>query len=434
MQYSELAIAWESRRLGDKRALHRLKFEMEDALSAYAILFPDREDTITETMAILKVATELETPVEILRELLTGSVSQLLASESSDIEQSMLTLDEVLRLRKAILKDFSFIPTSKQLSEPEARLFWSTMIRDRSIITKSGFLTLIGSQLDIKADVVRGSRAYLSDEEIIECMFNNMTRLFKPGEWHQSPRVALRKRPLYPWSKQRVTGLDEYNGALYQEIPMSGVTVMMQEDSAIVERTKTGTVVDVIYPEQPELELQDRLARYHDSTDNAEIAWPTPIPSWHALMKVNDEHSVRFPNVKAYNPVDEGGYVLIRNHHIHNLRLAAYKQEKDGSMTLRLQTLDGFDDYIDSCVCPVYEPNEQSSIMFHLDRLMPNRIKGESDWSEVPIEQCVVVSVSSPFVDRDTNMLSTPSYVGLREGMGIEHVVQYVDLVGGASG
>ena len=190
MQYAEFAIAWESRRLGDKRALHRLKFEMEDALSAYAILFPDREDTITETMAILKVATELETPVEILRELLTGSVSQLLASESSDIEQSMLTLDEVLRLRKAILKDFSFIPTSKQLSEPEARLFWSTMMRDRSIITKSGFLTLIGSQLDIKADVVRGSRAYLSDEEIIECMFNNMTRLFKPGEWHQSPRVA----------------------------------------------------------------------------------------------------------------------------------------------------------------------------------------------------------------------------------------------------
>lgn len=46
----------------------------------------------------------------------------------------------------------------------------------------------------------------------------------------------------------------------------------------------------------------------------------------------------------------------------------------------------------------------------------------------------MVVSVSSPFVDRDTNMLSTPSYVGLREGMGIEHVVQYVDLVGGASG
>tara|TARA_R100001126_G_C4738719_1_gene107380 strand:- start:286 stop:504 length:219 start_codon:yes stop_codon:yes gene_type:complete len=72
--------------------------------------------------------------------------------------------------------------------------------------------------------------------------------------------------------------------------------------------------------------------------------------------------------------------------------------------------------------------------MFHLDRLMPNRTKGESEWSEVPIEQCVVVSVSSPFVDRDTNMLSTPSYVGLRDGMGIEHVVQYVDLVGGASG
>ena len=161
MLFCDLAIAWESRRLGDKRALHRLKFEMEDALSAYAILFPDKEDTFTETMVILKVATELETPVEILRELLTGSVSQLLASESSDASQSRFTLDEMLRLRKAILKDFAFLSTSKQLSEPEARLFWSTLVRDRAIITRGGFLTLLGSQLEIKADVIRGSRAYL---------------------------------------------------------------------------------------------------------------------------------------------------------------------------------------------------------------------------------------------------------------------------------
>ena len=56
MQYAEFALAWESRRLGDKRAMHRLKMGMEDALSAYAILFPDKSDTMTETNAILKVA------------------------------------------------------------------------------------------------------------------------------------------------------------------------------------------------------------------------------------------------------------------------------------------------------------------------------------------------------------------------------------------
>jgi len=45
-----------------------------------------------------------------------------------------------------------------------------------------------------------------------------------------------------------------------------------------------------------------------------------------------------------------------------------------------------------------------------------------------------VVSVSSPFIDRTTNMLSTPSYMSLRDGMGMEDVTQYVDLIGGSLG
>ena len=433
MQYAEFALAWESRRLGDKRALHRMAFGMEDALSAYALLFPDKQDTLTETMAILKVATELETPVEILRELLTGSVSQLLASESSDAPQSRLSLDDVLRLRMAILKDFAFLTTSKQLSEPEARLFWSTLVRDRAIITRGGFLTLLGSQLDIKADVIRGSRAYLSDEDIIECMYNNPERLFNPTEWHHSPRVALKKRPLYSWNKQRVSGLDDYNGALYQEIPMNGVTELIMESDVILEMARDGTIVDAIYPSHPDLELQDRLAMCHDSRD-AQIAWPVPIPSWHALMRIDDNHSVRFPNTSAYDPSEEGGYLLVRDHHIHNLRLDSYKQESDGSMMLRLQAMDGYDDYVDACLCKVHEPSDKTSIMFHLDRLMPDRTKVEADWVVVPIDHCVVVSVSSPFIDRTTNMLSTPSYMSLRDGMGMEDVTQYVDLIGGSLG
>ena len=143
MQYAEFALAWESRRLVDKRAMHRLKMGMEDALSAYAILFPDKADPMTETNAILKVAQELETPIQILRELITDSVSQLLSSESSETNQSNFSLDEVLRLRSATLQNFAFIPLTKQLSEPEARLFWSTLVRERSIITRGGFLSLV---------------------------------------------------------------------------------------------------------------------------------------------------------------------------------------------------------------------------------------------------------------------------------------------------
>lgn len=429
MQYAEFALAWESRRLGDKRAMHRLKMGMEDALSAYAILFPDKSDTMTETNAMLKVAQELETPIQILRELITDSVSQLLSSESSETNQSNFSLDEVLRLRSATLQNFAFIPLTKQLSEPEARLFWSTLVRERSIITRGGFLSLVGAQLDIKAEVVRASRSYLSDEDLIASMYEEPDRLYNPSEWYSSPRVALRKRALYPWNKQRVTGLDEYNNALYQEIPLSGVTEVSMVGDVIVERTKGGTVVDAIYPSEPELNLQDRLAKYQNAND-AEIAWPVPIPSWHALMKIDEGHSVRFPNTKPFDPAEEAGYMLIRSQHIHNLRLDSYKQES-GVMTLRLQALDGLDDYIDACVCPVYEPSEQTSITFHLERLIENGEKRETKWVDIPLEQCVVISVSSPFIDRETNMLTSPSYMGLRDGMGIEDVTQYVDLLGG---
>lgn len=431
MQYAEFALAWESRRLGDKRALHRIEFGMEDALSAYSILFPDKTDTITETNAILRVAQELETPIQILRELITDSVSQLLSSESSETNQSNFSLDEVLRLRKATLENFAFISLTKQLSEPEARLFWSTLIRERSIITRGGFLSLVGAQLNIKAEVVRASRSYLSDEDLIASMYEEPDRLFNPSEWYSSPRVALRKRPLYPWNKQRVTGLDEYNNALYQEIPLSGMTeiLMLEDKHVIIERTKNGTIIDAIFPDEPELNLQDRLAKYQSAND-VEIAWPVPIPSWHALMKIDEGHSVRFPNTKPFDPAEEAGYMLIRSQHIHNLRLDSYKLES-GVMTLKLQALDGLDDYVDACVCPVYEPSEQTSITFLLERLIEDKSSKETKWIDIPLEQCVVISVSSPFIDRETNMLTSPSYMGLRDGMGMDNVTQYVDLLGG---
>ena len=96
--------------------------------------------------------------------------------------------------------------------------------------------------------------------------------------------------------------------------------------------------------------------------------------------------------------------------------------------------MDGYDDYVDACLCNIHEPSDKTSLMFYLDRLMPNRTKGEADWVVIPIDHCVVVSVSSPFIDRTTNMLSSPSYISLRDGMGVESVTQYVDLIGGSHG
>ena len=110
---------------------------------------------------------------------------------------------------------------------------------------------------------------------------------------------------------------------VYQSIPNNGIVSVEynEEEDVIIE--KAGDVItDVAYPKHPKLSLKERLLKYSESHDE-EIAWPTPTPSWDSIIK--HENTVRFPNTGAFSPTEYGGYVLVKQSHIHNLRLAAYK-------------------------------------------------------------------------------------------------------------
>ena len=56
--------------------------------------------------------------------------------------------------------------------------------------------------------------------------------------------------------------------------------------------------------------------------------------------------------------------------------------------------------------------------------------KDEKNWRIIPEDECIVITVSSPFVDRRMGVLSSPTFISVENEMGISDVTQYVDLVG----
>ena len=105
VSFDDLALAWERARLGDKQALFKIDFDHEGAKAAFKLLFPLRNEILSERAVLSKTADELGVPTEILYELLNERASSLVASESSASESSGWSLEDALRIRTAIVDD-----------------------------------------------------------------------------------------------------------------------------------------------------------------------------------------------------------------------------------------------------------------------------------------------------------------------------------------
>lgn len=418
MLFTDLANAWERSRLGD-RSLSSLDFNDEStALYAYEILFSN--ETLTERKVLSKVANELEVPYEIILELLDKRVSTLLASESSASNPCDWCLEDMLKIRNAVIEgEYSFLELSKQMNEIDARLFWSSVIGEQQPISALRFLRRL--DVNITPDIISSSRDFLTDKEIIHAVYNDVNLLYDPKLWYQKPTAALRKRRWIPWSKYKSVDI-----GVYQSIPNNGIVSVEYNEGEDIIIEKAGDVItDVAYPKHPKLSLKERLLKYAETHDE-EIAWPTPTPSWDSIIK--HENTVRFPNTGAFSPTEYGGYVLVKQSHIHNLRLAAYKH--GDVMEIKLQAIDGIDEFLDVGFCGVYIESEKSSIAFDIERILGANTEEVNRWKVIPDDVCIVIRVSSPFVDRRSGALSKPSFVEIDNEMGISDVAQYVDLVG----
>jgi len=273
---------------------------------------------------------------------------------------------------------------------------------------------------DVSPETISNSRAFLTDYEIISALYDNQDALLDPKRWYEKPTAALRKRKWKPWSKYVTTNLDTF-----QAIPTGTVVVEYNEEENVIIERVGSTITDVAYPAFPNLPLRERLIRYADSHEDAVIAWPEMIPSWESIVK--RDGTIRFPDTGPFSPSEYGGFVLVKQSHISNLRLGSYKY--DDGLHVRLEALDG-DEYIEVGACSLHIPPQHAQISFTIERMVGTNTQEARTWVDIPEDICIVLGVSSPFVDRRTGMLSDPTLIDVRDDKGISDITQYVDLVG----
>ena len=413
MKFTELAILCETARSGFKLRLPAVS--KADSVTAFTLLFPD--ETLTRRKILSMVAEQLEVPYDILASL-GENTSLLLASESSSSNQTSWSLDDAVTVRNAILSEsFDYLSLSKQMNEIDARLLWSSVLGDK-IITPFTFLKSISS--DVSPDIISSSRAFLTDIEILYALYDDRNKLLDPKQWQDKPNAALRPRRWKPWKSNAPVEMTHY-----QEIPKGKVSLEYDDEDRVVVEMVGGLVTDVAYPDDSDLGLIDRLRRYAETCEKL-IAWPQPIPSWQSIIK--KEGTVRFPNLGAFKPDTYGGYVLVKDSHIHPLRLSEYRHTD--SLELKLQAVDGLEDYIPVGICRVNILSMISALQFDLQRILGSNTNEKSQWYVIPDETCIVVEIASPFMDRRTGELSNPVYMGLNGDLGVSDITQYVDLVG----
>lgn len=415
MRFTKLAIVCERIRLGESKLI--LTLDEAEARQAYALLFPN--ETLTERQLVFKVANELGVPYEVLMSLEASSIPILLASESSASNPSEWSLEEALRVRNATLTtSFSFLSLSKQMDEIDARLFWDSVLGKRMPISSLRFLKSLNPK--VPHETITNSRAFLTDSEIITSLYGNTDALLDPKQWYEKPTAGLRKRKWKPWNEYTTVALETF-----QAIPSGIIVVEYNEDENVIIEKVGKTITDVAYPEHFALSLKERLSKYADSHEEADIAWPEMIPSWESIVK--REGTIRFPNTGAFSPMEYGGYVLVKQSHISKLRIASYKS--GDALYVKLHALDG-DEYIDVGLLTVQIPSERAAVIFNIERMIGSNTEEVKSWREISDDVCIVLGISSPFVDRRTNTLSEPSLVEVMSDMGISDLTQYVDLVG----
>ena len=416
MRFTELAMLCEAERLGAKFRLPSVS--KQESIAIHSLLF--NNETLTRRKILSIVAEQLEVPYDVLASLGDDTAS-LLSSESSASNRSTWTLDDALTVRGAIVSEsFDYLSLSKQMNEIDAMLLWRSVLGQRMI---TPFTLLKSIAPDMSPDVISSSRSFLTDMEVLCALYDDRSKLLDPKKWDEKPNAALRPRRWLPWKSNAPVEMTHY-----QEVPKGKVTLEYDEERDVVIERVGNVVTDVAFTQQPTLGLLERMKKYGDMTwhSDEEMAWPQQIPSWESIIK--KEGTVRFPNLSAFAPDDYGGYVLMKDSHIHPLRLSAYRHTD--SLQLKVEAADGFDDFVPVGFCTVHILSMVSALQFDLQRILGSNTNEKSQWYVIPEDTTIVVEVASPFVDRRTGELSDPVYMGLNGDLGVSDITQYVDLVG----
>ena len=481
--YTELVWVWkQALHSNDNKALKKYiaKTSDEDLLEIFLLLFPQSGNYLTRKKALSLIANELDYPVSVFEGIVKGhNLSTLIASESQhNVSEGILDIATVRTLRDDVVNHakgkgngekwvFDMLK-SYPMDEAESRFFWHSVMNDRGVIRMKTFLYAALRNGVRQYDVDRGLQNFTALDVLIWMIRDPMT-LGVDVKWNEQPGFHLLPRRYSKWTSDVV--LTEYNNGTYQMIPNFGKTAMTVVQpiggydldgskewlsrtctrsrngkmkvipetpvgvgvrGAIIEHTleKEAHVVDIFYLDEPDLTLYERMDRaslLKCSTldyDFIDVIKPLPIPSWDKISSTPREFSIRFPNIEPFEPSNEGGYMLIKDSHIKNLRLKRTWKEETGEVRLVGECLDG-DEFME--VAEMSLPLDDTNLLFNLQKFIPDFSFGK----EIPEERCVVLKVSTPFFCRNTLRFANPVFLEIDVDLGMSDVEQFVDLMHG---
>lgn len=444
---------------------HKLReLTSEQAHQAYGFLFPDRRERECLSIDILihRIALELKYDPVVINEMCDGNekkLAKLLASES--IGPDKLEFDKAMNLRKQVVTGYNdsvnFIETARKMGYLEAFFFWRHVLDVRPrLISPYKFLCGL-SQNEIDKKVIRKGMSMFDRFTLIRHIFHSPQEL-EDAEWWSSELVYPNKKTFTPWGVDSTFNIKEYNGGYYIPVPR-GTNVEIVSEFAEMSPNAVGdemnqkvwlegwtaeneegrqdvdtfVVIDAIWPDAPELNYMDRMARFDESLleESGYVKqMPLKLPSWKQVIKETEDFHIRIPKMTAYDPYEKDGYIIVKDRHILPLRLSYVDMNKGSSSgsryTIGLTALDGVDyTYVGEA--------ELTELSYKTNLFSKLRMVIGPEWSKhtkfaIPEEHCVVALVASPYIE--SGKLVTPEFMGFADDLGQSDVIQIVDILG----
>lgn len=466
MNFQTASRLYESIRLGsDKREVLASIETEEAALDFYRLLYPQKK-LITRGALSALFANEVGVFIDVVMDVLgERELSLALAQESNVSTSQGWSIKDANRMMESVsLGAVKVLDTTHKMDEIEARLFWSHMLGNKAPITSRAFVIHLGVSRGIPADVMKRHASLKDATGLIQMIFKDPEGLDIPERWYEETKLALSPRRYIPFHPHdSVDKLVVFNNSHYQRIPNKGSTKMLyvireHDGVRFVWRDRSGRIVsngkapdvswlpdtpiiletvtdgnnihvfDAIFPRYHHLGLAERMMKLEEHVKDTPmiVHHPTHIGSMADLISsLNDDEAIRFPDMNPFNPLSEGGYVLMSSLSKLILRLHSMKSIQN-TLSVKLSCVDGYDDYIVVGEVDVLGDikNNLSSTVNRMTTIIPS-----GEWQDLPDEIVIPIEAIIPSILKDPLSIPDALVSSIREDLGISDVTQYVDIL-----
>ena len=137
-------------------------------------------------------------------------------------------------------------------------------------------------------------------------------------------------------------------------------------------------------------------------------------------------NTVRFPNMKTYEPHTLGGYLLVLNDLIRSVRISHY-YANEFTLKIGMGILDG----TDFMLCGEIEINDADEKGYFYRTMSKHGVENQIRKEKVSLsdDKCIVMDITSPSFDITTRTFRQPTFFNFDSEKGIGEISQLVDVM-----